>query len=429
MLYHAARCPVEATAQGAWVFAEDGSAYLDFAAGYGVFGVGHLDQHVQAAVQHQLVALATAPSLLYNAPAAALMRRLSGLLPGDLRRVLLAGSGSEAIEIALWTAMLARPGRTRLVAAAKSYHGKTLGALSVMGQDHLRSPFEPLWPDVRFVPYGDTSAMAAAVGRGALAVVLEPLLGGGYLIVPPDGYLAEVAQLCARTGTPLIVDEVQTGFGRTGTMFAIEREGVIPDVLVVSKGITGGHVPMAAAVVREQMIGEIGLATGLDPAGYGLGAAASSLTCAGAKAAIDVIVARDLPRRAEEVGRHLLRGLCDVVEAHPTLATDAPGRGLMAGVKLRNAMVENAVWLQLLKRGVLAGLSTNSRAEKPVLRLFPPLTVELDEVDVAVGALDEALDQLERRPALLFDLANHALRVQYHFPKLLLRGGARLLSA
>lgn len=426
-LFYACRCGVEERAEGVRIIVEDGRSYLDFSAGFGVFGLGHLDSRVQAAAQRQLATLAAAPEPFLSTPAAELMQSIAALLPGDLNRVMLAGSGSEAIEIALRAAMSARPDRSRLVAVSDGYHGKTLGALLVMGQEHLRAPFQPPPADTRFVRFGDISAMAEAIGGGALAVVIEPILGGGYITVPPKGYLSDVAKLCHATDTLLIVDEVQTGFGRTGKMFAIEHDDVVPDMVILSKGATGGHVPMAATVLRERVFAEALTSSSHLTAEQEI--ACSPFACAAAVAAIDAIVEWDLAGNAERVGGHLLNRLHDIVQDHRNLATEAVGRGLMVGVKMRSPLVENAVWLQMLKRGVLTGISTNPVARRPALRMFPPLTVGSDDVDVAVHAFDDSLCELNRRPTLLYDLANQVTRIQYHLPRSVLRLGAWAISS
>lgn len=427
-LFDVAACPVEAHAQGMRLFDESGRSYLDFAAGYGVFSVGHLNARVQAAVQRQLARLPMTPPLLYNESVALLMCKLTSLLPAALNRVCLAGSGSEAIEIALRTVSWARPRRTRLVAAANSYHGKTLGALGLMGQNHLRSLFEPLRCAAQFVPFGDPAAMARAIGAGARAVFLEPILGGGHITVPPDGYLSAVRELCDRTDTPLVIDEVQTGFGRTGRMFAFEHDDIVPDILILSKAITGGHTPMAAAVMRDELAHCVGHAYEADPNAQQAGAWSTPLVCAAASAAIDFIVEENLPARAAALGAYLIERLRRTAEAYPAFVQDVPGRGLMTGIKLRNNIVESAVWMQLLKRRVLSGLSTNCHTARPVLRLFPPLTVERAEIDTAVEAVHDSIKELARVPCLLYDLANQAFKMQHHLPLPLLRLGARLLS-
>jgi putrescine aminotransferase len=425
-MFDAYGAPVELAGSGAVIQDEEGGEYLDFSGGHGVFGVGHGNGAVREAVLEQLRTLATAPPLLHTAPAAGLMGRLAELLPGDLDRVALAGSGSEAMEVALRTARLARPDRRRLVAACDSYHGKTLGALAVMGQDHLREPFGRSWPQTSFVPHGDAEAAAAAIGTGALAMVVEPVLGGGTLSVPPDGYLAALRAHCDATGTLLIVDEVQTGFGRTGTMFAVERDGIVPDMIVLSKAISGGHTPIAVTAIREALVaGSASLVTAAERPSESAG---SPLVCAAANAALDFIVEHDLPGRAAELGPVLLDGLERLARSHPALVHDARGRGLMVGLRLRNRVVENALWLQLLKRGVLGALSL-SVARTPVLRLYPPLTVERDELERVLDVLDESLAELRRRlrPSV-YDLGDQSLRFQHRLPPSLLRRGARLIG-
>jgi putrescine aminotransferase len=424
-LFDISQCPVEYRAEGSTLFDEDGNSYLDFSAGYGVFSIGHVNAFVQAAVQNQLAIMPTAPPLSYNARAAELMHKISLLLPSDLSRVFLAGSGSEAIEIALRAVACANPTRSRLIAATNSYHGKTLGALSIMGQDHLRLPFAPLWNEVQFVSFGDAEAMARAVGDGAAAVFLEPILGGGYITVPPDGYLTAVREVCDRTETPLVIDEVQTGFGRTGTMFAFEHDNIVPDIVILSKGMTGGHAPIAAAVMNDRLAQTCGNAE--SASGSGAELFSSPMICAAASAAIDFIVDHDLPARAKAMGGYLMERLRYIVKAYPSLIMDCPGRGLMAGIKLRNSILESAVWMQLRKRKVITGLSTNYRTPQPVLRLFPPLTVECPEIDTAIQALDDSLKELKRVPTLPYDLANKAFKIQNYLPRAFLRLGVRLL--
>lgn len=428
LLFELAECPVESTSLGTRVQAEDGKSYLDFAAGYGVFTVGHRNEHVQAAMLAQLETMAMAPISSRHAPAAELLTLLGSLLPPELQRIFLTSSGSEAIEIALRVARLVHPRRERIVAVSHGFHGKTLGATGTCGQDYLRKPFGRVWRDMVFVPHGDAQAMARAVeDEQAAVVLLEPILGGGFVSVPPAGYLQEVRELCDRSNTLLVIDEVQTGFGRTGRLFAFEHDDIVPDVLILSKGMTGGHVSMAAAVVRDRWA-SANTAFDLDPLAYASETCGSPIACAVAHAAIRFIVDNGLPERAQRLGTYLQAGLRRATAKHPTLALDVPGRGLMTGVKLRNNMVENAVWMQMLKRKVLTGLSTNPMARSPVMRFFPPLVVEQHEIDLALDALADSLSELDRQPGLMFDLANQVAKVQYRVPKPLLRVLARALS-
>ena len=417
-------CSIETAGRGSFVVDELGREYLDVATAHGIFGLGHCNPAVQARIAEQLARVAGPTGGLAHDPGVSLRSRLARLLPGDLGRVTFAGSGSEAIEIALRTALLARPARTRLVAARQAYHGKTLGALGMMGMNHLRVPFEPLWTDVRRVEYGDVEAMAAAIGGGgAAAVLLEPVLAGGTIEVPPAGYLAAVRDLCDRTGTLLIADEVQTGLGRTGWMFGIERDEVVPDMIVLSKILTGGAVPIAATVVSEAVAGEADRrADGVD---YSSESACWPLVAAAADAAVAYVEEQGLARRAQLLGSYLGEGLDTLAEMFPRFVAETPGIGLMRGVRVRNRVVETALWLQLRRRNVVVGLSLNSAAATPVLRVYPPLTVAREEIDQLMEALYDSLQSLERlRPRAIYALAAPAMALQFRLPTRMLTAAA-----
>ncbi|HSS33849.1 MAG TPA: aminotransferase class III-fold pyridoxal phosphate-dependent enzyme [Solirubrobacterales bacterium] len=414
-------CSVETSAAGSFVVDELGREYLDVATAHGIFGIGHCNPAIQDQILAQLEAVAGPTGDLQHDAGISLTSRLAALLPADLNRVLYAGSGSEAIEIALRTALLARPGRTRLIAARNAYHGKTLGALGVMGMTHLRVPFEPLWSDVSRVTYGDVDEIAAAIGDGAAAVLLEPVLAGGTIQVPPAGYLERVRDLCDRTGTLLIVDEVQTGLGRTGKMFGIEHAGVVPDMVVLSKILTGGCVPIAVTVVAEAVAREADRqAAGAD---YRSESACWPLVAAAADAAVAYVETNRLDDRARRLGAYLGDCLGTLTEMFPRFVVDTPGVGLMRGIRVRNRVVETALWLQLRRRDVIVGLSLNSAAATPVLRIYPPLTVSRAELDQLMEALYDSLVSLERmRPRAIYALAAPAMALQFWLP-------ARLLTA
>jgi putrescine aminotransferase len=414
-------CSVETAGSGSIVVDELGREYLDVATAHGIFGLGHCHPAIQAQALAQLDRIAGPTGGIAHEPGASLTARLAKLLPGDLERATFAGSGSEAIEIALRTALLARPGRTRLIAARQAYHGKTLGALGVMGMTHLRRPFEPLWHDVRLVGYGDAEAMAEAIGDGAAAVVLEPVLAGGTIQVPPAGYLEAVSAVCKRTGTLLIADEVQTGLGRTGKMFGIEHAGVVPDMVVLSKILTGGYVPIGTTVVSETVAREADdHASGVE---YGSESACWPLVAAAADAAVSYVEEHRLADRARRLGAYLGECLSTLAEMFPRFVVDTPGVGLMRGVRVKSRVVENALWLQLRRRNVVVGLSLNSAASTPVLRVYPPLTVTREEIDRLMEALYDSLLSLERlRPRAIYALAAPALALQFRLP-------ARMLTA
>jgi putrescine aminotransferase len=427
--FELAGCSVETTASGATVTDEMGRQYLDAGTAHGIFGLGHCHPAVKEAVVSQLEGIAGPTGRAQHRAGSGLKRKLSELLPGDLNHVVLAGSGSEAVEIALRVALLARPGRTRLIAAHQGYHGKTLGALGAMGLPHLRVPFEPLWPDVHHVPYGDVEALAAAIGGGALAVLLEPVLGGGTIQVPPPDYLAEVRALCDQTGTILIVDEVQTGLGRTGMMFGIEHSGIVPDAIILSKTLTGGFVPVATTVVRESIACEIG-GDADEPALFRSDSAGWPLVAAAASATVDYVVANSLARRAQALGAYLGDCLTTIAESFPNLIVDTPGIGLMRGLTVRNRVIEHGLWLQLRRRNVIIGLSLNAAASAPVLRIYPPLTIKREELDRVIEALYDALDTLQHmRLRAVYSLAAPALAFQHRLPTRVLAAVANQASS
>lgn len=416
-VFHVTHRTIESYAKGCTVVDEDGNQFLDFACSYGVFIVGHCNPYVQNRALQQIHQIAIAPYGLTVPVTATLMKSLASMLPGDLNRVFFACSGAEAAEIALRAVLAYNAPRRKVIVAIDSYHGKTMGALNLLGQKNHRSPFEPLRPDVEFVPYGDIEAMRAAIGDGVAAVFLEPILGGAYLTVPPVGYIKQVEILCQQTKSLFVVDEIQTGFGRAGKMFAIEFDQVIPDIILLSKGITGGHASIAVAVMRDAVVNKLASIENL-PANYlSSESGASPYACATALAALEFICKNNLPQRSLELGQRLKRGLEKAARKYPKLIVDVPGIGLMTGLRVRNPAVETAITMQLGKRKVHVGHSLNESVKHPVLRFYPPLTVSAEEIDQVLAALEEALAVLDRTPGLMYDLFNQLVKRQYRLPK------------
>jgi putrescine aminotransferase len=345
------------------------------------------------------------------------MEVLAGMLPGDLNRVFFANSGAEISELAIRAVLAANTPRRKIVVIENSYHGKTLGALNLLGQPNHRQPYLPLSTEVQFVPFGDIGAMRKEIGSGAAAVFLEPILGGAYLKTPPAGYVRQVAELCKATGTLFVADEIQTAFGRCGRMFALDYDpGVVPDVILLSKGITGGHSSIAVAVMSDELTEHIAAIPDLPARYLATDSGGSPYACAAALAAIEFIRDEDLPARAERLGQRLLDGLRAVAQRYPKLVLDAPGIGLMTGLRVRNPAVETAITIGLGKRGVHVGHSMNESARHPVLRFYPPLTVSEAEIDEALSALNETMAQLCRRSTLAFDLMNQIVKRQFRLP-------------
>ncbi len=358
---------------GAEVWDERGRRYIDCVAGHGSANLGHCHPAVVAAIQAQAERLLSCPPSLGNDARDALLDRLATIAPPGLDRFFLCNSGTEAVEAAIKAARLAT-GRPGIVAARRGFHGRTLGALSATWEQTYRAPFEPLVPGVRFAPFDDLAALQRAVDETVGLVLLEPVQGEGGVHPASPGYLQAAAELCRERGALLALDEVQTGFGRTGAMFACQADGATPDLLCLAKSIAGG-LPMGA------------LAFGPRVPSFPLGAHGSTfggnpLACAAAVAAIAALVAEDLPARAAETGAYLLERL---------RALDAPsvrmvrGRGLMIGVELRGRA--RPVVAALRERGVLA-----LTAGLAVLRLLPPLVITPAQCDEVVAALREALE-------------------------------------
>jgi acetylornithine/N-succinyldiaminopimelate aminotransferase len=360
--------------QGVRLWDLDGRAYLDFVAGIAVSALGHAHPAVVAAVQEQVGRLAHTSNLLIHEPGVRLAERLLELTGGD-GRVFFANSGAEANECAL-KIVRKHSDRREIVAAHHSFHGRTLGTLAITGNAVKRAPFEPLPGPVKFVEYGNPESLWAAVTDQTAAVFLEPALGEGGVVPAPPGYLATARAACDAVGALLVIDEVQSGIGRTGQWFASLSEGVRPDVLTLAKGL-GGGLPIGAcigfgAAGRTFAAGEHGSTFGGNP-----------VSCAAALAVIDTIADQHLLDAVKRVGEHLADGLVGL--ANPQIA-EVRGAGLWRGVLLDTP---DAAAVEARARD--GGLLVN--AVKPdTVRLAPPLIVTEADVDEALPVLAGALE-------------------------------------
>lgn len=371
--------PVEVSASGCTIWDQNGKAYLDFAGGYGVFTLGHSHPRVLAAVREQMERMSLSGKTMFNVVLGRAARRLAEIAPGDLQISFWCNSGTEAIEGAIKLARAAT-GRAKIVSTHGAFHGKTMGALSVSGRDTFQTPFRPLLDGFARVPYGDASGLDDVLADAA-AFVVEPVQGEGGVNVPPEGYLRRVRAACDRAGALLIADEVQTGLGRCGYRFACERDGVVPDVMTLAKGLSGGVVPVGAFIARpagwERAFGKAPL---LHTSTFGGG----ELACAAALAAIDVLEEDGLVDNARERGRQLLAGARAVADEFPAVVADVRGLGLLAGVELTAEGYGGWIIPEMLKAGVTAAWTLNLQR---VIRLEPPLIVTEAEVDRALAAL------------------------------------------
>ena len=371
--------PVEVRASGCTIWDHTGKAYLDFAGGYGTFTLGYNHPHVVEAVRAQMDLIALSGKTMFNVMLGRAARRLAQLAPGDLQISFWCNSGTEAIEGAIKLARAAT-GRAKIVGTYDAFHGKTLGALSVSGREAFQTPFRPLLADSACVAFGETAELEAAL-HDAAAFVVEPVQGEGGVHVPPAGYLRDVREICDRAGALLIVDEIQTGLGRCGYRFACDRDGVVPDVMTLAKGLSGGVVPVGAFITRPQhWNAAFGRAPLLHTSTFG----GSEIACAAALAAMEVLEAHDLARRARERGEQLLDGARAIARDYPAVVREARGLGLLVGVELANEGYGGWIIPEMLKHGVTAAWTLNAQR---VIRLEPPLIVAAQEVDRALEAL------------------------------------------
>ncbi|GAB1815030.1 acetylornithine transaminase [Mycobacterium sp. MUNTM1] len=364
-----------ASGDGATVTDVDGNTYLDLLGGIAVNVLGHRHPAIIEAVTRQMSTLGHTSNLYATEPSLALAEELVSLLGTDSpARAFFCNSGTEANEVAFKLSRLT--GRTKLIAAQEAFHGRTMGSLALTGQPSKQAPFAPLPGDVTHVPYGDTDALAAAVDDATAAVFLEPIMGESGVVVPPEGYLVAARDITARHGALLVLDEVQTGMGRTGTFFAHQHDGITPDVVTLAKGL-GGGLPIGACLA-------IGPAADLmTPGLHGSTFGGNPVCAAAALAVLRVLSEENLVRHAEVLGKSLRHG----IEAlgHP-LVDHVRGRGLLCGVALTAPRAKDA---EAAARR--AGFLVNAAAPD-VIRLAPPLIITEAQVDGFVAALPGILD-------------------------------------
>ena len=358
--------------EGSTVWDEHDKAYIDCAAAYGVANLGHCHPAVVAAVREQVGTLLSCPETLHNDQRALLLQELARALPAQLDRIFLSNSGTEAIEAALKLARGAT-GRTDIVAAMRGFHGRTFGALSATWEAHYREPFAPLVPGFTHVPYNNLAALEAAVGPNTAGVLLEVVQGEGGVRPGTAEFLRGAEALCRDRGALLIVDEVQTGMGRTGKLFAVEHFGLRPDVLVLAKAL-GGGMPIGATAFGQR-------AGSFVPGTHGSTFGGNPLACAAARATLSVMLEDGLPARAERLGAGLMERLRKLPARR---IREVRGLGLMIGIELRE---KAAPYLRaLLERGIIA-----LPAGPSVIRLLPPLVITEAELDRVVESLEAVL--------------------------------------
>jgi len=395
---------VEWADQGSTFTCVKGVEYIDCLGGYGIYNVGHRHPKVLKAVQDQLQRQALHSQELLDPLRGYLAKILAELTPGNLKYAFFTNSGTESVEGALKMAMLAT-GRRTIIAAVGGFHGKSLGSLSATSKAVFRKPFLPSLHNMRHIPFNDLNALETTLsclqftGDDAAAVLLEPILGEGGIIIPSDDYFPGVRRLCDKYGALLIADEVQTGMGRTGKMFCIEHWNVEPDILCLGKAFGGGIMPAGAFIGSEKLWTPIFSNPFLHTTTFG----GNPLACAAAIATINVLLEERLCDRARTMGDLFLSKLKATVKPYtPFLILDARGKGLMIALEFVDTDIGFRVAKGLFREKVLcAGTLVNAKT----IRIEPPLTITAEQIDVVIAALSKVLKEIatEMKPAVIHE--------------------------
>jgi len=366
--------------KGALVWDINGNEYIDCTGSYGVCIVGHCHPRVVEAVQRQVETLIACHASFYNDVRSELLEKLIGIAPRGLDKVFLSNSGAESVECAI---KLARKysGKPEIIAMVGAFHGKTMGALSATWKKKYRDPFMPLVPGFKHVPPDNLEKLRDAITEKTAAVLVEPVRGEGGVRVPSDDFLPGLREICDEKDVLLIFDEVQTGFGRTGKVFACEHWNVVPDIMCLAKSVAGG-IPMGATFARQDVM------SAFQRGEHSSTFSGNPLVCAAASAAIDVLVEERLPERAATLGRYFKGKLEGLAEKY-RIVREVRGLGLMLGMEMRFDVYN--ILLGCMDRGVLV-----LDAGRNVVRFLPPLVIEKEQIDRVVEVLDEVLEKENR---------------------------------
>lgn len=366
---------------GAHVWDINGKEYIDCMGGYGVAIVGHQNKRVVKAIKDQVDKIITVHSSLYNKTREEFLKTLIGLAPKGLTQVHLNNSGAEAIEAAIKFARKFT-GKKGMVAMKGSYHGKSLGALSLTFNPKYKKAFEPLVEKVSFATFGDIESLRSTIDEDTAFVILEPIQGESGINVAPDGFLQDVRKVCDEKGILLIFDEIQAGLGRTGRLWACEHWNTAPDILCLAKGIAGG-VPMGATLVRPDILAS--MSKGEHSSTFG----GNPLSCAAGIATLQALTQDGLIENSEKMGEFFREGLEKLKEKH-SIIREIRGKGLMIGVELKFEVKD--ILMNLMKEGVLMLYSGRN-----ILRILPPLVISKEDITKVLETLDKVLTTEEQK--------------------------------
>ncbi len=370
-----------------------GNEFIDCLGGFGVYTAGHRNPDIVTAVQAQLKRYALHSQELVDPLRGYLAKLVSMCTPGDLKYAFFCNGGAEAVEMALKLARLAS-GKHYYISTVDGFHGKSFGAVSVTGKDIYRKPYLPIIQGVQHVTFGDADAAEAAiknliaVGETVAGMIVEPIQGEAGIILPPEGYLKQLREICDRYGVFLIFDEIQTGMGRTGTLWACEGYGVVPDIMTFGKAFGGGVMPITGIIARPHLWTDE-----LKENPWILGSptfGGNPLACAAAIAAIKFTLENDLPGQISEKGAYFMEKLMGLQKKHPMLV-DVRGKGLLIGLEYPTPEMGWAVSKGMFQRGVMTGGTLNNAK---VNRIEPPGIISYETIDVIIEKLDETLAEV-----------------------------------
>ena len=368
-------------AQGATIWDTDGKEYIDCMGGYGVAIIGHCNKVVIEAITLQMNKLMVCHMSTYNNSRLQFLSKLKSIAPNNLSKIFFSNSGAESIEAALKFARKFSQ-KTGVVSMYGGYHGKTFGALSVTYNSKYRKSFSPLLEGVKFVPFGDISLLGEVIDESIGTVIIEPIQGESGIIMPPEGYVKAVPELCTEKKLVLIFDEIQTGLGRTGKMWAGENWSAVPDIMCIAKGIASG-IPTAVTFVKEEIANCMNLGEHSSTfAGNPIASSAGSAT-------IDTIIKEDLVTKASDTGAYFKKKLIELKDKHPIIR-DVRGLGMMLALESRFDVRD--ILMDGIKNGLLMLYSGRT-----VIRLLPPLVMKKEQVSRAVEIMDEILSVEEKR--------------------------------
>jgi ornithine--oxo-acid transaminase len=369
--------------EGVWVWDAEGEKYLDMLSSYSALNQGHRHPGIIKALKDQADRLTLTSRAFHNDQMGPFFKKLTEFC--GMEKVLPMNTGAEAVETAIkavrkwgYKVKKVEEDKAEIIACENNFAGRTTTIVSFSTEPMYRDGFGPFTPGFRTIPFGDAGALKRAIGKNTVAFLVEPIQGEGGIIMPPDGYLRDVRRICSENRVLLVLDEIQTGFGRTGKNFACEHEGVRPDVLVVGKALGGGVIPVSAALASEEVMGVF------NPGEHGSTFGGNPLACAVAMAAIDVIVEEKLAERSRELGDYFLKALRQIGSPH---VKEIRGRGLFIGVELKKSSGTARPFCENLMHERILAKETHEQ----VIRFAPPLIIKKEEIDWALQRIKKVL--------------------------------------